>query len=313
MAEHVARRAGRIAPQRRALARPHRFPGFGPIRPLDCELALRARTQLAQPGVETFGAGDLRKRRAVQLARPVAEHAGEGRVHSHDPSLQIRDHHAVGSALEHGAQDLVIVLGLDGDARHLRRHLDQLQVLRRGQPGLAVVHGKRAEDRVEIREDRRRPYGAQAVAHGEVPAVLPSRVGGGISRVHGLAQIGRGPARAHVGRDAQVRLDAQPVILGDIGRGHEAQPLLPGIGKQHCAAHVAGLLLDEAHQRLQHLLERRAARDALEHAALALEKRGAQLLAGGGRSRRSGSHCRSAARKTLAAALARRAASRSPA
>ena len=50
--------------------------------------------------------------------------------------------------------------------------------------------------------------------------------------------------------------------------------------KRSRAAHVARLLLDQAHERMQHFFQRRAGRDALEYAALAVEQRRAQMCAG---------------------------------
>ena len=105
----------------------------------------------------------------------------------------------------------------------------------------------------------------------------------GVLRVHGLAQERGGPARAHVGRDAQERIDARLVILGDARRRGEAQPLPLRIREQHRAAHSVRLLLDQPDQGLENLSQRRAVRDALEHPALAVDKRRASLLVGRGR------------------------------
>ncbi len=144
-----------------------------------------------------------------------------------------------------------------------------------------MCSGEGSRHGVVVRENGGRPDRAQPVADRDVAAVLPERVCLGVLRVHGLAQERGGPARAHVGRDAQERIDARLVILGDARRRGEPQPLLPGIGEQHGAAHSVRLLLDQLHHRLENLSQRCAVRDPLEHPALAVEKRGAILLAGG--------------------------------
>ena len=215
-----------------------------------------------------------------------------------------------------GLNLLLLALCLDRHARHLRRHVDELDVLGRGQPRLSVVHRERSQHGVVVRENRGRPDRAQSVADRDVAALLPERVCPGVLRVYGFSQERRGPARAHVGSDAQERIDARLVILRDPRRRGEPQPLLLGIGEQHGAAHSLRLFLDQPDQRLENLSQRRAVRDPLEHAALAVEKRGAILLAGGVRR-----HDRppfpvpmpARARSSDPNSLARRAASRSPA
>jgi len=124
---------------------------------------------------------------------------------------------------------------LDRHARHLRRHVDQLDVLRVGQPRLAVIHGEGAQHRVVVAEDRRGPDGAQPVAHRDLATLVPQRIGGAVARVHRFSQIGCGAARSHVGSDREIGRDVDLVVLRYVRRGREVQPLLLGVGEQHGA------------------------------------------------------------------------------
>src|SRR6266403_3551610 len=91
----------------------------------------------------------------------------------------------------------------------------------------------------------------------------------------------RGSARPHIRRYQQVGRYAELVVLRNARSGYEAQPLLPGIRQQYSTAHAGRLLFDQVYQGLEDLLQRRAARDALEHAALAFEQGGAKAQARG--------------------------------
>ncbi len=126
-------------------------------------------------------------------------------------------------------------------------------MIRRRQARLAVIHRKCPEHSVVVRKNRGGPDRAQAVADRDVAAVLPKRINPGVFRVHRLAQERRCPARAHVGRDAQERIDARLVILGDIRRSGKPEPLLHGVHQQHGAAHTVSLFLDQPDQGFENL------------------------------------------------------------
>jgi len=96
-----------------------------------------------------------------------------------------------------------------------------------------------------------------------------------------LAQVGRSSARCHIRRDQQVRRYAELVILWNARGGNKAQPRLPSVREQYRTEHSVRLLFNQANKGLEDLLQRRAARDALEHAALAVEQGGAKPRARG--------------------------------
>src|SRR5882672_4338025 len=169
-------------------------------------------------------------------------------------------------------QRVLAALRFDRHARHLHRHVDQLDVLRRWQPRLAVVHGESAEYRVIVPENRRGPDCAQAVTHGDVPATLPERV---ISRVFGIdrfAQKCGGSTGTHVRRDAKKGLNARQVIVRNARGRDKHQAFLGGVSKQHRTAHPFSMPFDQPNQRFQRLRQGRATGYPFEHAPLALEE-----------------------------------------
>ncbi len=191
---------------------------------------------------------DVRDRLVSQFVPRVSEQPRERRVGADDVPREVDHGEAPGRPIEERAEKLLAVFCLDRHTRHLNRHIDQLDVFRRGQSRFAVIHGKRAEHDVVVRDNGSGPDRAQSIAHRDGAAVLPQRVSCGVLCVHRLAQKGSGPARAHLRRDAQERVDARFVVLGDVRRGGEAQPLLPGVREQHSAAHSLRLLLDQPDQ-----------------------------------------------------------------
>src|SRR5205823_14141794 len=92
------------------------------------------------------------------------------------------------------SQRVASALCFDGDPGHLRRHVYQLNVLSRRHPRLAVIHRKRPEHGIVVRENRRRPDRTQTVADRYIAAVLPQSIVSGISRIHGLAPERSGSA-----------------------------------------------------------------------------------------------------------------------
>ena len=105
---------------------------------------------------------------------------------------------------------------LDGDASERGGGLNQLQFAGIRLPWLAVVHRQCPQQPSVMGDDRVRPAGAQAMAQGQLPIVLPQWIGGDLLHHDHFLAPGRCAARARARPDGHA-IDRCAVFRGEAG------------------------------------------------------------------------------------------------
>ena len=168
----------------------------------------------------------------------------------------------------------VRALLLDRDARDVGGGVDQPQLLVARRARLVVVHRERAEHPPLRREDRRRPARAQAELRGRrrgtSPTTDPSRMSVTMTRVPRYIAVPHEPVR---GTDGQA-VDRVDVVGGQARRRAVADGHAILVEQEHGAQHAVALLFDESHHAVEHVRQRTAGGNHLEHLVL----RGAERL-----------------------------------
>ncbi len=210
-------------------------------------------------------AGQLLELRAdVELVQAVAEGADVG------ADWQPLDERAV--LRLGGAQALLGAGALDCDPGEVRGVANQVEVRLRGRARLGVEQGEGAEQLAEGRDDRRRPEPAPAEREGKLRHDRPAPVGRDVLDDHRLAAVERETAGAVLRPDGGA-CEHERCLGREAGGEAVPESVLLRVQQLHRGVHALVGLLDRARQLEQRRLERCAAGDQLEHAALSLVNR----------------------------------------
>ncbi len=132
---------------------------------------------------------------------------------------------------------LFVVVALDGQGGGVREDAGEgeVGVLRDARD--PVVHGEGAQQAPVAGQDRRGPAGGHARPVGQVPEVVPERVGGDVGDDDRFPPVGGRAARADAltGGDP---VDGPVVEVGQARRGPVAQVQAVGFGEQHGDEHL---------------------------------------------------------------------------
>jgi hypothetical protein len=156
---------------------------------------------------------------------------------------------------------------LDRDARDRREPRDHVALEGVRLARLAIVQREGAEHRVRGVQNGNRPAGAQSVLRGEVGVAGPPRVARDVAGDHRLARVRRRAARARAGADGK-RIDRRRVGVRQVRRRAGPQLVAALVQQHHRRDRARHQALDLDDELAEHLRQRRAAGERLEHLLL---------------------------------------------
>ena len=190
------------------------------------------------------------------------------RARSHRLRQAILEQDAVGQAgqsvvVGHEMDAIFGALALDRDAGDVGGDVDEARLGRGRLAHRSRIHRERAERLAMMREDRRRPAGAKAVAASKLAIVRPQRIVGDVGDDDGLAAVSGRAARArHWGRWRRRRWRAGRPPAGSARAAAADGAVL--VEQQDGAENAAELQFDQPREASSTASKRRAHRDHFE-------------------------------------------------